>query len=477
METENSRNESLFRLRGDSQGQRLLFELPPGEALVGRGIENDIRLEFAGVSRRHALLQIRPQGVMAKDLDSTNGTCIDGVRVVRAAATEGSRIAFGPVELTVEALDDGAELAMQFEARASAEGSLSELEQADTLLVSGEHDDSESSTPIERTEDVQLHFPKGCVVGKSEEMTRLYRQMADVCRLRPPVLLHGETGAGKEMLARSLHDSSAGSGAPYVVVNCAAIPENLLEAEMFGVVKGAATGVEARDGYFSRAEGGTLFLDEIGELSPSLQAKLLRVLQEGEIQPVGGASRPVDVWIIAATHANLESGNLRRDLYYRLTAGLLEVPPLRRCRDDIAPLIRHHLQVAAYKTGFELRGVTSRALEKLRHHAWPGNIRELAHIAGRLVAARPTAGIIDTEHLPEPLLRAEPDAEPEETLPDSVSLEIRPRVEALERRLIREAMIRTAGHQIRAAELLGLSRSGLAKKLRRLGLENSWATR
>lgn len=605
---ENSRNENIFRLRGDSQGRRLLFELPSGEASVGRSSENDINLAFAGVSRRHALLEIHPQGLMAEDLGSTNGTCINGVRVVRAAVGEGSRIAFGPVELTVEALDEGAELAMQFETETAVDEGSSWLdhEKADTLLTtSDETTDSEWSLiedfasrlrtgdlsealhrlgevqklegiglvrwtqneePLEleswgrlgalpllaqirelpalqapdgaawcharledgvviahhetsgkdeitglflwgvnagpipkpflrvllqmclwtlpkpidqavhhRIDEAQLCFPQGYVVGKSEDMKHLYRQMVEVCRLRPPVLLHGETGVGKEMLARALHDSSIGAGAPYVVVNCAAIPENLLEAEMFGVVKGAATGVEARDGHFSRAEGGTLFLDEIGELSPPLQAKLLRVLQEGEIQPVGGTSRPVDVWIIAATHVDLESGALRHDLYYRLTAGLLEIPPLRRCRDDVAPLIRHYLQLAAERTKFELRGVTSRALDKLRSYPWPGNIRELAHVAGRLVAAQPTGGILDIELLPEPLLRAEPAGEPEEALPASASLEIKPRVEALERRLIREAMIRTAGHQIRAAELLGISRSGLAKKLKRFGLEDSWA--
>lgn len=606
---ENTTHDNRFRLRGDLDGRRLLFELPSGKASVGSSSDNDIRLAFAGVSRRHALLQIRPKGLVAEDLKSTNGTRIDGVRVAKANVREGSRIAFGPVELTLEALDEGAELAIQFDKAVDEKRSPPDREPADTLLIGDqttpESEESwiedvayrlrttnlaeglsrlgeakklegvclvrweqnhepleleswgrlgalprlaqilelsaliapdgarwyhaqleagalvarqESRCPDEneisglflwgrraasmahsslrlllqmclwalpnpghqprvqrRLKDVELCFPRGYVVGRSGEMKRLYGQMAEVCRLRPPVLLHGETGAGKEMLARSLHDSSADSGAPYVVVNCAAIPENLLEAEMFGIVKGAATGVEARAGLFSRAEGGTIFLDEIGELSPALQAKLLRVLQEGEIQPVGGTSRPVDVWIITATHVDVESGGLRRDLYYRLTAGLLEIPPLRRCRDDVAPLIRHHLQLAAEKTGFELRGVTSRALDKLRSYPWPGNIRELAHVAGRLVAARPTGGIIDIDLLPESLLRAAPNERPDTSVSTSASLKIKPRVDLLERSLIREAMIRTAGHQIQAAELLGISRSGLAKKLKRLGLEGSWA--
>ena len=149
-----------------------------------------------------------------------------------------------------------------------------------------------------------LRFPPGYVVGRSPAMEELYHRMATLCRRRRPVLLHGETGVGKELLARTLHDSSTDPKQPYVVVNCAAIPANLLEAEMFGIAGGAASGVEPRPGYFARAEGGTLFLDEIGELAPALQAKLLRVLQEGEIQPVGGRPRRVDVWVIAATHVD-----------------------------------------------------------------------------------------------------------------------------------------------------------------------------
>ncbi len=478
MSIETFKNDNLFRLKGSSNGQMLLFDLPSGEISVGSTAENDINLAFAGVSRRHARIQIDSRGLWVEDLRSTNGTFIDEIRVERAVASEGSKIAFGPVELIVESLDEGAKLAIQFEqATVSDLGATAGFEQVDTEPFPGDRPDAPNGSPKGELER-RLRFPEGYVVGTSDEMERLYRQMAEVCRLRQPVLLHGETGAGKEMLARTLHNSSSAPESPYVVVNCAAIPENLLEAEMFGVVKGAATGVEARKGYFSQAEGGTILLDEIGELAPTLQAKLLRVLQEGEIQPVGGVSRPINVWIIASTHVDLDSESLRRDLYYRMAAGLLEVPPLRRCRADIPHLIRHHLQLAAERVGFDLRGITARALKELRNHPWPGNIRELANVAGRLVAHRPVGGIIDIDILSQALRRAEtPEKpeEPEESPLTASSLELRPKIDAMERRMVREAMIRTSGHQIRAAELLGISRSGLAKKLKRLGLSDSWA--
>jgi two-component system response regulator HupR/HoxA len=299
--------------------------------------------------------------------------------------------------------------------------------------------------------------------------------MATLCSSRRPVLLHGETGVGKELLARTLHDSSPDPRKPYVVVNCAAVPENLLEAEMFGIVKGAATGVEPREGYFAHAHGGTLFLDEIGELTPTLQAKLLRTLQENEIQPVGGRPRPIDVWVIAATHADLRSDKLRRDLYYRMAGGLLEVPPLRRCQDDVPALVRRFLAAAAAEAGIPLRGVTVRALGRLRSYGWPGNVRELEHAMRRVVRSRPPGGIVDEDGLPEEIrseARHLADVRPSAETDD---LELRPRVETLERFLIREAMRRAGGRQVKAAELLGVSRSGLAKMLERLDLKHAWA--
>lgn len=476
---------AAYRLCCESEEQTWLFDLVQGESTLGSALDNEVTLPLPGISRRHAKIHLDGAALSLEDLGSKNGTFVEGRQVSRAMLEGGMTFRLGSVELRVEQLGHGSELAIHFEQPMNP--FTSAAERSETLLLEAEGRGGAGSTRSKKepkgARDITLRFPNGYVVGTSPAMQRLYRQMAAVCRLGDPALLHGETGVGKEMLARTLHDSCKEGKAPYVVVNCAAIPDDLLEAEMFGVVKGAATGVDARIGHFARAEGGTLFLDEIGELSPSLQAKLLRVLQEGEIQPVGGRPQPIDVWVVAATNVDLESGRLRRDLYYRFAAGLVEIPSLRRCRDDIPPLVRQFCLLASAETGVRLRGLTARVLERLQAYDWPGNVRQLTQLVRRLVALDPAGGVIDLDLLPDDLRRHQSVPESPTPLPDLDSpqlseledLELKPKVEALEKRLIREAMRRCSGHQIRAAELLGLSRSGLAKKLKRYGLSTSWA--
>lgn len=462
-------SEPAYRLRGEVEGRPLIFELGMGRHALGSARDNDLRLVGPGVSRRHALLRVEPEGLVVEDLGSKNGIFLDGRRIVRAAVVPDSRLAIGPIELVVERMVEGAELAIRFETAGKTKTPFSETADADTLdAVPDAADARERFLP-------ELRFPADYVVGRSRPMLGLYRRMAILCRARRPILLHGETGVGKELLARTLHDSSADSKAPYVMVNCAAIPESLLEAEMFGIVRGAASGIEPRPGYFALAEGGTLFLDEIGELAPPLQAKLLRVLQEGEIQPVGGKPRRVDVWVVAATHVDLQGERLRSDLYYRLAGGLLEVPPLRKARADIPILVRHLLGRSSAAAGVEIRGMTTRAVERLRRYPWPGNIRQLAQLLDRLVAARPLGGILDEDAIDDLLSETRPESdEPIADLTRAESLELRPRIEAVEKALILEAKRRSGGRKIHAARLLGISRSGLDKMLRRLGLVASW---
>ncbi|MCG8461746.1 MAG: sigma-54-dependent Fis family transcriptional regulator, partial [Holophagales bacterium] len=594
------------------------FELPLGELTLGVSQCCAIRLPVTGVSRRHARLRVSEEGLEVEDLSSKNGTFVEGSRIRSAAVGDGERIEFGPVELRVESLAEGGDLAICFDPSPpesespgalptetpaldrlrALSGELSLIQDllpklaastgdpalravTETLALDGaclvewtpegeavvlsswgtlgqmpgleqirglprelrddghwrtglvesdprgllvacspsrggrdagwcaapvglflcasggdplarissdlarilllllvpslaEHAEREKGESRDPPAPVVLDFPEGYVVASSPRMEELYRQLEALCGMRQPVLLHGETGVGKELLARTLHRSSSDPSRPYVVVSCAAIPESLLEAEMFGVARGAATGIEAREGYFARAEGGTLFLDEIGELALPLQAKLLRALQEKEIQPVGGKPRTIDVWVIAATHVNLHGDRLRRDLYFRLAGGLLEVPPLRECVEDIPGLVRHFLATMAGQAGVPLRGMTARALARLQAHGWPGNVRELEHVLRRLVWSHPVAGIVDEADLPPALLDAVPEtvASPEEC--PAGELKLKPRVEVLERRLITEAMRRSRGRQTRAARLLGVSRSGLAKMLDRLNLRNSW---
>ena len=245
------------------------------------------------------------------------------------------------------------------------------------------------------------------IIGSSLAWRRTMDIVMQAAPSEATVLLLGESGTGKELLARALHDNSARatrapggaagegarSGGPFVAVNCAAIPESILEAELFGYEKGAFTGATtARDGRFEAAHGGTLFLDEIGEISRHVQVKLLRVLQEGEIERLGGGGKPrsIDVRIVAATNVNLaeevKAGRFREDLYYRLNVIPVNVPPLRDRRDDIPLLAQHFVQVYAEKNGKAIAGCSAAAIERLVEYGWPGNVRELENAIERAVA-------------------------------------------------------------------------------------------
>jgi transcriptional regulator with GAF, ATPase, and Fis domain len=229
------------------------------------------------------------------------------------------------------------------------------------------------------------------IVGTHPSICRILDVVSRVAPTDDPVLILGETGTGKELVARRIHDQSQRNGHSFMVVNCAAIAETLMESEMFGHVKGAFTDARTdRPGSFVLADGGTLFLDEIADLSPACQAKLLRALDEGEITPVGGSSpRRVDVRVVVATNRNLaeevRGGTFRRDLYYRLRGFELELPPLRERTEDIPLLCEYFLRRAAMKKGKRIAGIESALAERLREHDWPGNVRELRHLVDAMV--------------------------------------------------------------------------------------------
>ena len=315
-----------------------------------------------------------------------------------------------------------------------------------------------------------LVFPEGYVPGRSPAVLELYGRMRAFLDGDVPVLLLGETGVGKEQLARMLHLSSRRAGAPFVAVNCAAIPADLLESEMFGIARGVATGVAERRGHFQLAEGGTLFLDEIGEMPLALQAKLLRALQGKEIHPVGGAPQVIDVRVVAATNSDIErrteDGRFRRDLYYRIAGFVLRVPPLRERRDDIPALVERFAAVFARDVGRAVRGIAAGAMRALVDYAWPGNVRELEHEVRRLVHLCPDGGEITAALVSEHILC------PRREMPGlaTSSLRLDANIEDLERRLVAAALERTGGRRAPAARLLGISRNGLALKIERLGL-------
>jgi transcriptional regulator with GAF, ATPase, and Fis domain/tetratricopeptide (TPR) repeat protein len=309
---------------------------------------------------------------------------------------------------------------------------------------------------------LRVRYDYSNIVGESPGMLELFRLLDRITDVELPVVIHGESGTGKELVARAIHHNGPRSERPFVSENCGALPETLLESILFGHVKGAFTGADRdRKGLFEVAHGGTLFLDEVGEMSPAMQTKLLRVLQDGEVRRVGGDRVvQVDVRIIAASNQKLDQlvdrGSFRQDLYYRLNVLSVELPPLRERPEDLPLLVEHFIQKYSADRP---RRLSRGALDRLLAHPWPGNVRELENeiqrvlaLGGDLIGEADLSGAIRGGE--DPPLRAD-------------DLDVRRHVELLERDLLRRALERTEGNQTRAAKLLGLSRYGLLKKLRR----------
>jgi two-component system NtrC family response regulator len=307
------------------------------------------------------------------------------------------------------------------------------------------------------------------IIYKSAQMVELINMASRVAASRASVLIQGESGTGKELLARLIHQLSPRANKPIVVVNCGALQENLLESELFGHEKGAYTGAGTRRiGRFEEADGGTLFLDEIGELSPAIQVKLLRFLQEREISRLGSnASISVDVRIISATNRDLEAsvreGAFREDLFYRLKVVAISLPPLRERKEDLPALLDHFLEKFAKENGKNIRGMTSEARDLLLKYDYPGNVRELVNIMERAVVIT-RDDYVTVNDLP---FKNDLFAEAQGNrgfLRDSL--------EDLEKRLITEAMIKAADNQTRASEILGMSERMLRYKLKKYDLKN-----
>ena len=305
-------------------------------------------------------------------------------------------------------------------------------------------------------------------IGQSPALLAAVKVARQVADSTATVLIHGESGTGKEQLARLIHDHSRRARGPFVAVNCAAIPETLLETELFGHEKGAFTGAAARRvGRFERATGGTLFLDEVGDMSPGMQAKILRALQEEEIERVGG-DRPisVDVRILAATNRDLdvevEAGRFREDLYYRLAVVVLKLPPLRERGDDVVMLARHFLEHFARKHGRAVHEISAGAMDLLRSHGWPGNIRQLRNVVERSLLVS-EGGVLLPEHLP-PEVRLGESAPRERGHAEGEFLPLK----EMENRHIRRALALTGGNLGHTAEILGIHRNTLRQKLRKL---------
>jgi two-component system nitrogen regulation response regulator GlnG len=348
----------------------------------------------------------------------------------------------------------------------------------------------ERTRPAVKAED----FESIPLVGRSPAMQEIYRVLARLMQTDLTVMISGESGTGKELVARALHDYGKRRTGPFVAINMAAIPRDLIESELFGHEKGAFTGANSRSsGRFEQAEGGTLFLDEIGDMPMEAQTRLLRVLQQGEYTTVGGRT-PIkaDVRIIAATNKDLriliQQGLFREDLFFRLNVVPLRLPPLRERIEDVPDLIRHFFALVE-REGLPGKQLDQAALERLKRHRWPGNVRELENLARRLAALYPqetiSAAVIDAELAQPAMLSAEDEAKAEEGLAAAVERYLAAYFArfgdalpppGLYHRVLREiehplmsvTLAATRGNQIRAADLLGVNRNTLRKKIRDL---------
>lgn len=316
------------------------------------------------------------------------------------------------------------------------------------------------------------------MIGDSPAMTRLKDQIEQVAPTDARVLISGESGSGKELVAKRLHERSRRAAAPFLKLNCAAIPDDLIEAELFGAVKGAYTGADRdREGLFASADGGTLLLDEIGDMSLRAQAKVLRVLQEGEVERLGSTqTQKVDVRVLAATHQDLESRvrsrEFREDLFFRLNVVPLHVPALRERQEDVPRLVEHFLEVYGQRHDRPHLQLDEAAASLLRAHAWPGNIRELANVVERLVILS-RSGRVTRDDLPTDIRGAH--ATPADLAAPNpyANLPLREAKQRLETDLISAALQAHEGNVTRAAKALGLERTHLHKRIRALGIESA----
>ncbi len=331
---------------------------------VGAHSSNDLVLvEDRTASRHHFEIQYTERGYLVIDLNSTNGTWLDGRRIERAYLSQGSQVRAGQTTLSFAPIDE--------------------------------------EVTVEPDRDGEL-----CgMIGQSVKMRQIFGLIKKIAPMDVSVIIQGETGTGKELVARAIHELSARKRGPMVVLDCGAIPPNLIESELFGHEKGAFTGaVASRPGAFERANGGTIFLDELGELRTDLQPKLLRVLENREVRRVGGNEvQEIDVRVIAATNRDLvkeiSTGNFREDLYFRLSVINIQLPPLRQRREDIPHIIRKELGEAEIVARHGKKIVSAPAMSVLMQYSWPGNIRELMNVISHVLTFS-DGELIDLQHLP-----------------------------------------------------------------------------
>src|SRR3569832_166733 len=416
---------------------------------IGARRGNDVQLSDSKVSGLHCEIRLDDRGYRLRDLDSTNGTYVSSLRINDVYIVAGSQIALGGTRLMFDPLGESVE-----------------IELADTDRY-------------------------GSMIGRSVKMRELFARLEKLARTDTTVLVTGETGAGKELVAEALHDNSPREKGPFVVLDCGSIPPNLIESELFGHERGAFTGATGSNaGAFERAHEGTVFLDEIGELPLNMQPKLQRVLERKEVRRVGGAKTiEVDVRIVAATNRDLgvevNRGRFREDLYYRLAVARVHVPPLRDRKDDLPLLIDH---ILATTPGGESAQIAQETIDLMMKHDWPGNVRELRNVIERAVLLAESPENEDSlRRAPAPVPRSEPSVtvtpsqtatstDAQMTVPVDVTIPFKMAkqnvISEFERRYISRLLAQHDGNISAAARAAGIDRMSIHKMLHRLGLAN-----
>jgi transcriptional regulator with GAF, ATPase, and Fis domain len=449
-----------------------------GRPIVSSDALSDDR--FAGFS---SVVDLELRSILAVPLRVREKT--EGVIVVDNRLQRG---VFGDDEIDLlEALADQAGIAF------SNAGAMAELRAANRALAESqeklEHRARELATKVEKGEealekareeaavaraDLRGRYDYRNIVGESDAMRELFRLLDRVVRAEAPVLIQGESGTGKELIARAIHSNSSRRDRPFVSASCAAIQASLLESELFGHSRGAFTGAHrAKKGLFELADGGTLFLDEVAEMAPEMQKALLRVLQEGEIRPIGSETAiPIDVRIICASQADLskktKEKGFREDLYYRLDVLPMRVPPLRERKSDIPLLVQRFMMERCKEAGVPTKKLDSGVLDLFATYDWPGNVRELENEVRRLVVVAGEA--IAAEHVSDRIRDYEPDVPDDPELVTDVNT-LPGRVRALEIRAIRSALVAARDNRSQAARRLGISRFALQRKIEKYGIE------
>ena len=392
---------------------------------IGALPENDLVLTDQTVSRRHAVVEEKADGYVIRDLNSTNGTFLDGVRVREAYLTPGSVIRLGQTEISFSPLEERIEILKS---------------DADRF---------------------------GELIGSSSPMQEVYGILERIAPTDVTVLLEGETGTGKELAARSIHSHSRRAGSPFVVFDCGAVAPNLIESELFGHEKGAFTdAVKSRQGAFELADGGTIFLDEIGELSLDLQPKLLRALDRRETKRVGADKPvPVNVRVVSATNKDLEeelkAGRFREDLFYRLSVVRVYMPPLRKRKEDIETITGYLLAGISSEIGKKVDGLSPEAAAALMAYSWPGNVRELKNVLGRAAALSDGAKIEAKDlFLSQGKKTATLEGLSGKTLED------------IEKAAIHATLKSVSGNKTEAAKMLGIAYSTLYEKMKKYGVRD-----